>query len=359
MNLLWLRSSRDTVSLDDCYLLARQLAVLQRAGVPVLSSLQALQTQLPSPALRTILGTVRQDLTEGRTLSQALAQHPRVFGPVFLGLVRVGEAGGMLDDALGQLAQLLEWELELRHRIRDALQYPLIVLCTLGAALAVIATFVLPRFATMFQSFRIPLPLQTRLLIALSNLITHEGWLLALLLTAMGAGWWAYLRTDEGRMRWHTWKLRLPLIGSVLQQLALSRVARVTAALTHSGVSILDTLSLAGESVNNRYVRARLELVRERVRIGTPLAAALRAEPLFPPVVIQMVATGEETGRLDELLRNVSEYYDQQSTYTLKKLITYLEPLLLIVVGLGVLVMATAVFVPMWDLVKIFKTPGR
>ncbi|MBI3011174.1 MAG: type II secretion system F family protein, partial [Candidatus Omnitrophica bacterium] len=296
-----------------------------------------------------------QDLLEGRTLSQALARHPKAFGPVELGLIRVGEAGGLLDDTLLQLAHLLEWEMEMRNQLKQAFQYPVIVLGTLAFAMTAMVVFVLPRFARMFQSLHIQLPLQTRLLMALSYVISHFGWLIALLLAGAAAGWLLYLRTSAGRLRWHRWKLRLPLLGPVCVELAMSRFARVVAALNRAGVPILETLALAGQSVNNRYVQQVIGNVRNRVKGGDNLANALRREPLFPPVVVQMVATGEEAGRLDELLQSVSDYYDQQVRYFVKKLVTYLEPALLIVVGIGVLVMATAVLVPMWDLVKVFK----
>jgi MSHA biogenesis protein MshG len=343
-------NGRSSVTLDECYLLTRQLYVLQKAGVPLLSSLQALQTQLPSGALKRILLEVHQDLLEGRTFSQSLGRHPRVFNPVFLGLIRVGEAGGLMENVLNQLAKLFEWEIELRHRLKEALQYPIIVLCTLSVAVTIMVIFVLPRFAQMFQSFRIPLPIQTRALIAISNLITRYGSLMALIAIGAGAGWWWYIHTDAGRLRWHTWKLHLPILGQVLLQLAMSRFARVTAILNSSGVSILETLALAGESVNNQYVKQRLETVLRRVKEGESLAGALNAEPLFPAIVVQMAKTGEDTGRVNELLESISEYYDQQVSYTVKRLITYIEPLLLVVVGLGVLLMATAVFVPMWDM---------
>jgi len=349
-----------SVSLEDCYLLTRQLHVLQKSGVPLLSSLHALKTQLAGRSLRHVLDGVHQDLLEGRTFSQALGRQPRAFSPIFVSLIRVGEAGGLLSDVLEQLALLYQWEIELRQRLRAAFQYPLIVLTTLCMAITIMVTFVLPRFSEMFQSFRIQLPFQTRLLIAISYAMSDFWWLFLLLGIGMGLGWWMYLRTARGRFRWHAWKLRLPVLGPIFLQLAMSRFARVTAALNRAGVPILETLDLASQSVNNRFIRSRLETVRGKVKSGSPLAAAMTAEVIFPPVVTQMVATGEETGQVDELLQSVSEYYDQQIDYTVKKLITYLEPFLLLVVGLGVLLMATAVFVPMWDLVKVFKqTTGR
>lgn len=346
------------VALEDCYLLTRQLHVLQKAGVPLLSSLKALHAQLPAGAMKRVLGVVHQDLLEGRTFSQALGRHPGAFSPVFLGLIRIGEAGGLLEEVLQQLTRLFEWEIDLRHRLREAMQYPVIVLCTLSVAITLMVTLVLPRFAQMFRSFQMQLPWQTRLLMGLSYVLSHYGWLVLLLLSAAVIGWVLYLRTEVGRLRWHTWKLRLPVLGPVFLQLAMSRVARIIAALNHSGVPILETLALASESVNNRCVQRVLGRVLDRVRGGEGLANALKAEPLFPPVVVQMVATGEESGRLDELLQSVSEYYDQQVSYTVKKLITYVEPVLLVVVGLGVLAMASAVLVPMWDLVRVFKRTG-
>lgn len=355
LSALFGKNGRASPSLEERYLLFRQLHILQEAGVPLLSGLQALQAQLTSPSLKQLLRETQQDLLQGRTLSQALARHPKAFGPVELGLIRVGEAGGLLDESLQQLAHLLEWEIELRNQLREVLQYPLIVLATLSVALTVMVVVVLPRFTQLFQSFRIPLPLQTRFLMGLSDVVAHQGWLILLLLIGVVMGWRSYLRTEAGHFRWHRWKLRLPVVGPVFLELAMSRFARVTAALHRSGVSILETLVLAGQSMNNTYVQHLLGGVRERVKGGDSLAHALKAEPLFPPIVVQMVSTGEEAGRLDELLRSVSDYYDQQVRYFIKRLVTSLEPMLLIVVGMGVLFMATSVLVPMWDLVRVFN----
>lgn len=355
-----LRNGHGTrVSAEDCYLFTRQLAVLQRAGVPLLSSLHALREQIGRGPLYAVLDQLRQDLLEGRTLSQALARHPRAFTPIYLGMTRIGESGGVLSDVLDQLTRLLEWEIELRQQIRSALQYPCIVLATLGLALTIMAVFVLPQFAAMFASFRIALPLQTRLLIGLSHAVSRYGWLMALAAFGAAAGAVAWVRSPRGRLLWDAAQLRLPIVGPLILQLAMSRIARVLAALNHSGVPILETLELAAGSVNNRLLQARLAAVAERVRSGEPLAAAMRAEPVFPAIVVQMVATGEETGKLDELLASVSAYFDHQVAHALKRLITYIEPILLLIVGAGILLLATAVFVPMWDLVKIFKTAAH
>lgn len=351
--------SRRSLSLEDRFLFTQQLQVLQHAGVPLLSSLEALRRQMPSKVLQDLLSVIHHDLLEGRTLSQALAKHNGMFGSVYVGLIRVGEAGGLLDETLKQLAQLLDWELDVRRRIREATQYPLIVVGTLLGALVLMAIFVLPRFAEMFRSFRIALPLQTRLLIAFSEALERYGVALALLLIVVvaGVGWW--MRTEPGCQRWHAWLLRVPVLGALVLQLAMSRVARVIAVLHHGGMPILETLALAAQSVNNRSVRSAVDRVRQQVASGASLAGAMGSQPVFPPIVVQMVASGEEAGRLEELLSCVSAYYDQQVSYRVRRLTASLEPILLIVVGLGVLLMASAVFVPMWDLVQIFKQSGR
>jgi len=346
------------VSPEDRYLLVRQLHVLQKAGVPLLSSLHALEAQLPSGALKRTLRTIAQDLLNGSTLSQAFARYPHSFDPIFLGMIKIGEAGGLLDEMLKRLAQLFEWELELKAKITQALQYPLIVLSTLVVALSIMVAFVLPRFAQFFGSLHIPLPFQTQLILAVSRLLTTYGWLIGLGLLGGAVAFWRYVRTERGRLWWHKWLLRLPILGPLFMQLGMSRFARTVSVLSASGVPMLETLALAGESVNNRYIQHGLGNVHDRVKGGEALAKALSQDSLFPPIVIQMVATGEETGRMDELLQSVSDYYDQQATYLLRKLITYVEPALLIIVGCGVLLMATAVLVPMWDLVKLFKQTG-
>lgn len=348
-----------SVSLEDRFLFIRQLHVLQKSGVPLLASLASLQTQMPSPALSRILQAMQQDLLEGRTLSQAMSRYPDAFGAVEVTLIRVGETGGLLTEVLQELCRLLEWELDVRSQLGSALLYPLIVFLTLSGALAVLAVFVLPQFSRLFLSFHISLPLATRLLVGLGQFLAGYGWLVALAAASAVAGWWAFLRTPSGRLQWHEHKIRLPVLGPVFLQMAMSRASRVIAALNRSGVPILETLTLAGDSVTNAYIRSRLDAVRTRVQGGEPLAAAMQQEPVFPAVVVQMVRSGEESGRLDELLHSVSEYYDQQVAYTLKRLITLIEPALLLVVGCGVLVMAVAVYLPMWDLVQIFKTTGR
>jgi MSHA biogenesis protein MshG len=218
--------------------------------------------------------------------------------------------------------------------------------------------FVLPRFTAFFASLRIELPFQTRLVLAASHMMIHYGWLIALVLIGGGMACWRYVHTEQGRLRWDRELLRLPVLGKVFLHLGMSRFARTVSALTGSGIPVLETLALAGQSVNNEYIQQGLVRVSERVKGGEALSTALKTDHLFPPIVIQMVATGEETGRMDELLHSVSDYYDQQVTYLVWKLLTYVEPALLLVVGGGVLLMATSILVPMWDLVKLFKQGG-
>lgn len=346
------------LSLDERLLLVRQLHVLQKAGVPLFASLQALESQAPSGALNTLLGRLLRDLLNGRTLSQAFARHPRAFDALFVGFIRVGEAGGLLDEALRRLAELCEWELEARARIHQALQYPAIVLATLLGALGIMVVFVLPRFAQFFTSLNIQLPLQTRIVLGISQLLSRHGWLVALALAAAVAGSVGFLRTPKGRLAWDRRLLRLPAIGALASEMAMARFAHAVSALCASGVPMLETLALARESMNNTYIKQRIGLAYERVKAGASLAGALKATGVMPPIVLQMVSTGQESGHLDELLRSVAEYYDQQAAYRLKRLILYVEPALLLVVGGGVLLMGTAVLVPMWDLVKVLKQGG-
>ena len=346
------------LSLDERLLLVRQLHVLQKAGVPLLSSLRALESQVSPGTLKAVLGRLVQELLNGATLSQAFARHPRAFDALFVGFIRVGEAGGLLEEALRQLAGLCEWELDLRARLRQALQYPAIVLATLSGAVGIMVAFVLPRFAQFFSSLNIQLPLQTRLVLGISRLLSRQGWLVALLLAAAVGGWLRFTHTSKGRLAWHRRLLRLPAIGSLALEMAMARFAHVLAALSASGVPMLETLALARESMNNTYIQQRIEAARERVKAGESLAAALKATDVVPPVVLQMVSTGQESGHLEELLRSVADYYDQQAAYRLKRLILYIEPALLLLVGGGVLLMAMAVLVPMWDLVKVLKQGG-
>ena len=343
------------VNLGDRYLLVRQLAVLQKAGVPLLSSLRALESQLPPGALQETLQAIRRDLLAGQSLSQAFARHPGSFDQTFISLIQVGEAGGLLDETFRRMAELMEWEIDLRAKLIQALQYPLIVLATLTVALIIMVVFVLPNFAGLFSSFKAQLPLQTRLVLGLSRFLARYGGLLVLGAAAGAAAAAGYVRTERGRFQRDAALLRLPVVGSLLLQWAMSRFTRTVSALTAGGVPIQEVLALTEQGVPNQQLRQRIAAVRDHVRDGESLSSAMKREPLFPPVVTQMVATGEETGHLDELLRSVSDYYDQQVSERMKRLIGYLEPVLLLVVGCGVLVMASAVLVPMWDLVRVFK----
>lgn len=351
-------NGRARITLEERYLLTRQMHVLQKSGVPLLSGLSALQSQMPSKPLRQLLYQVHEHLLEGHTFSQALGRHPAVFSPMYLGMIRVGETGGLLTEVLEELTRFMEWEIDLRQRLTSAFLYPIIVFATLGIAMAIMAIFVLPAFATMFSSFQTTLPWMTRMLIGSTDFLAHYGWLLALVVGG-AMGWiWYFIRTERGRLWWHTKQLTLPVFGPVFSQLAMSRFARVTASLHRAGVPILETLALASDSVNNVYIRNRLAVVQSKVRTGESLGRAMKADPVFPPIVVQMVETGETSGRMDELLSSVSEYYDQQVSYTIKQLITWLEPALVVVVALGVLVLAIAVYVPMWDLVQTLKHTG-
>jgi MSHA biogenesis protein MshG len=332
--------------------------VLQRAGVPLLSSLHSLERQSPSGPLKAAVHALLADLAEGHTFWQALARHPETFDAAMISMARVGETGGQLAETLTRLTAFYEWELELGAKLRQAMQYPLIVVGILIVAVASMMVFVLPRFSAFFASLRIELPLATRLIMAVSQATARYGWLAVLGLIGAGLAVWRLVRTPRGRLLWDRWLLRLPILGPILLQLAMARLSRTVAALTASGVPILETLALAGASVNNEDIQQRLSGVSERVRDGAALSDALEADGLFPPMVVQMVATGEQTGKLDELLAHVGEYYDQQVAYIVRGLLTTVEPILLIVVGAGVLLMAVAVLVPMWDLVKLLKQGG-
>lgn len=347
------------VSREHCYFFVRQLYVLHNAGVPLLFGLKAIETQLSPGPLKRVLRALAEDLLNGKTLSQALRRYPESFDPFFVGIIRIGESSGLLEQTLKRLADFLAWELDLKGKIQQSLQYPMITLSILLLAVILMVSFVLPRYAQLFGSLHIPLPLQTRFLMFLSRFLVQFGWLL-LLGAALGAmAFWRAIHTPGGRSWWHGLLLRSPLLGPVLLQLTMSRFARTVAALSASGLPLLETLELAGEIVDNMRIKEALVRVCERVKGGEAFARALQAEPLFPATVIQMVSTGEEAGHLDELLQSVSDYYDQEATLQVKQLLTYIEPVLLVCVGAGVLLMATAVFVPMWDLVKVFKHPGR
>lgn len=344
-----------TIGSEDMIILTRQMATLIDAGLSFVSVFDALVEQTVNPKLRSILIQVRKDVEGGLAFSEALAKHPRVFDHLYVSMVRAGEASGVLDEMLDRLAFLMEREADTRARIKSATRYPLIVVTALVVAFGVLVTVVIPQFAKLYANFHAALPLPTRMMIGLDALIRSYGVVLVAVLVAAAFGLRAYLKTPTGQALWDGLKLRLPVFGPLFLKSALSRFARVFGTLNRCGLPALQALEIVAKTAGNVAVSRVIDTIQEGARQGRGLVQPMKASRLFPASVVQMVAIGEETGRLEPMLMKVSEYYDREVDYAIKNLATAIEPILLVVIGGAVLFLALAIFLPWWNLIHVFK----
>ncbi|MGE5174834.1 MAG: type II secretion system F family protein, partial [Hyphomicrobiales bacterium] len=346
---------RKRVEIRDLILFTRQLETMLDSGLPILSALEILHEQTLNPTLKSAIDRVRADVEQGSTLTEALRRHPRCFPPVFANLIHAGEEGGLLTQMLDRIGSLLEYEEETEHRIRSATFYPVLILCELGIAFLVLVKFVLPRFATLFRNLDTELPLPTRVLIGTSDFFEKQ-WTLVLIgagLAVAAAVLWA--RSPRGRRTIDGWTIRAPIFGPIFQKTILSRFCRVLAALVAAGIPILQALRVARGVTGNVIVEEEIDRMQSGVTAGMGLAESVQGRDVFPPLVVKMLAVGQETGALDKMLLKVARYFDQDVDYAVKNLSTAIEPVLLLVLGAAVLFTALAVFLPLWNLMNAFR----
>jgi MSHA biogenesis protein MshG len=346
---------RKRVDLEELIIFCRQMYSLSKAGVPIIRAIGGLAESHRNQYFREVLQAVRSDLEGGMSMAMALHTHPKVFNTLFISMISVGENTGQLDQAFRQLSSYLELERETRKRIKQATRYPLFVLAAMGVALVVINLFVIPAFAKVFEQFKADLPWPTRVLIGTSQFFQDFWWLLAILFGGALYAFFKWIETDDGALRWDRIKLRLPIVGGIFERIALARFTRTFAMMYKAGVPLLQTLSINSASVGNRHIGQAILGMREGVERGEALTRTASASGLFTPLVLQMMAVGEETGALDDLFVEVADFYEQEVDYDLKQLASAIEPILIVAMGAMVLVLALGVFLPMWELGSVAK----
>jgi MSHA biogenesis protein MshG len=351
-----LRSKK--VDLEELIIFCRQMYSLTKAGVPIIRAIAGLGESNRNRYFREVLQQVRADLEGGVSMATALNAHPKVFGTLFVSMVSVGENTGQLDQAFRQLASYLDLERETRKRIKQATRYPLFVLGAMGVAMTVINLFVIPAFAKVFAQFHAQLPWPTRFLIGTSQFFEDFWWLMALVLGGALYGFFKWLETEPGALKWDQIKLRLPIVGGIFERIALARFTRTFAMMYKAGVPLLQTLSINSVSVGNKYIGQAILSMREGVERGEALTRSASASGLFTPLVLQMMAVGEETGAIDDLFIEVADFYEQEVDYDLSQLASAIEPILIVAMGVMVLILALGVFLPMWDLASAAKGHG-
>ncbi|WP_025270326.1 type II secretion system F family protein [Hippea sp. KM1] len=341
------------VKLEDLIVFTRQFATLFDAGVPISTILERLSEQTVSFKLKGIVEQIRKDVDGGMSLSEAFAIHKSVFSPLYINMLRVGEESGTLDVVLERLATILETELKTRNRIKTATRYPKIVVTAIVVAFTIIITFVIPKFVGIFSKFNVQLPLPTRILIAVNNFVHNYWWLVLILIVSGIVAFKRYKMTQAGKRKIDEWILKMPIIGKLVHKIYISRMMRILGLLYKSGLAITTALSIVAEVTGNEIARDAVLAIRADVEGGATISRPIKNSNFFPDIVSDMVAVGEETGRLDEMMFKVSDYFDEEIEYAIANLSTALEPILLVFIAGMVLLLALGVFLPMWDMVKV------
>ena len=343
------------VGLDELQIFSRQMYSLTGSGIPILRAIAGLSETTHSHRLKDALDDISEQLTSGRPLSSAMNHHPDVFGALFVSMVHVGENTGKLEDVFIQLSGYIEREQETRRRIKAAMRYPVFVLIAITLALAILNIMVIPKFAEMFSRFGADLPWATKVLIGTSNIFVNY-WP-AMLLAAGGGfiGIRYWYSTEKGQKKWDQWKLRIPAVGSIIERSTLSRYCRSFSMMLGAGVPMTQALSLVADAVDNAYMHDSIVGMRRGIESGDSMLRVSNQSHLFTPLVLQMVAVGEETGQIDQLLNDAADFYEGEVDYDLKNLTAKLEPILIGFVSCIVLVLALGIYLPMWDMLNVVK----
>lgn len=337
----------------DLLLFSRQIHTLLRAGVPIMRALAGLQDSAINPAMKDVIQDLRESLESGRELSAALARHPKVFSSFYLSMVRVGEMTGLLEEIFLRLFEHLEFERYMREQVKAALRYPMFVVIAMAVAIVVVNIFVIPAFAGVFKGFGAELPLMTRILLGFSNFMTEQWPVMLGGVVATVVAFRAWTRTPKGRHDWEGVTLRLPIAGKILRKAALARFSRSFALGLRSGVPVMQALSNSAQTVDNTYIARRIEGMRDNIERGDSMLRSAVNVSIFTPIVLQMIAVGEESGAVDDMMEEIGQMYQQEVEYELKTLGQQIEPILIVTLGILVLILALGIFLPMWDMGKV------
>jgi general secretion pathway protein F len=338
------------ITLNDVSMFTRQMASLIKASITVVDALSALIDQTENERFKVVLSLVRQDVNEGASLGKALSKHPKVFNSVYINMVEAGEASGTLPIVLLRLADFQEGQVRLKNKVSSAMMYPILMMFVAFTLIIGIFTFVMPKLAKIFEAMHKELPIQTRVMLAISDFLVNY-WFIPLP-TAIAAAWlfFSYISTSKGRRWWHGFLLRMPVLGKLIRMLAVARFANSLAAMLAGGVPILTAMNIVKNIVGNELIMEAISQARENVTEGQSIAEPLKRSQQFPPLVIHMIAIGEKTGELPQMLQNVSATFEEQVTAKIEGLTALLEPAMIVGMGLVVALIVVSIFVPLLQL---------
>ncbi len=349
---LWTALRAKKIEAVDLMLFSRQMYTLLKAGVPIMRALAGLQESSQNPAFAAVLQDLRESLDSGRELSIAMRQHPKIFSPFYISMVQVGELTGTLDETFLRLYDHLDFEKQMNESIRGALRYPMFVVVAMAVAIVIVNLFVIPAFVKVFEGFHSELPLLTRILIGFSGFMVNFWPLLLAMTIAAVVGFRVYTNTPDGKYKWDKYKFHIPIAGKIIFKGTLARFARSLALAFKSGIPIVQGLTTVGMVVDNEFMRARVEQMRDGVERGESILRTALAAGVFTPTVLQMIAVGEETGDMDGLMFEIADMYQRELEYEVKTLSQQIEPIMIVALGVMVLILALGVFLPIWDLGK-------
>jgi type IV pilus assembly protein PilC len=344
------------VKAKDLAVASRQLATMVTSGMPILRAMYVLENQTDSKLLRETFTSVRQDVEAGLLLSAALERHPKVFSPLYVAMVRAGEAGGVLEECLMRTADQLEKDASLKRQVRAAMVYPSVVISFAIIVLLALVAFLIPVFENVFKQFPGKLPALSQFMVNFSHLLTRQWYILIVVVVALIVGFVKVKRSKWGRPRWDAFKLRIPMkIGDVVQKVAIARWSRTLSSLTSAGVPILQAIEITGKTAGNHVIERSMAHVIDSVKSGGTIADPLRESPAFPPMVSHMVGVGEETGALDAMLTKVADFYDDEVAAAVKALTSIMEPVMIIMVGGIVGVIVISMYLPLFSVYNSIK----
>jgi type IV pilus assembly protein PilC len=349
-----LRTAFKKIKPRSMQIFSRQFATMIEAGLNIVASLVILEQQTDDPYLAEVIAELRADVEGGLLLSQAMARHPKVFNDLYVSMVQAGEASGMLDNVLDRVAEQIEKETKLKRRVKGAMVYPTVVFTFASLVLVAMLLFIVPIFAKIFTQLHGQLPFLTRIVLGASNLLRDRWYIIFPLI---GLGIWGALRykkTESGRRKWDRFKLHAPVkIGDVVLKVTMARLLRTLATLVAAGVDIIKALDIAGSTAGNYLVEKALSEARVKVQEGVPIAVPLTADPIFPPMVSQMVRIGEETGELEQMLSKIADFYEDEVDSAIASLTSIIEPLMMIGVGFMVGIIIISMYLPMFKLMQL------
>ncbi|VAW92081.1 MSHA biogenesis protein MshG [hydrothermal vent metagenome] len=340
-------------SYDDLILFSRQMYTLMHAGVPIIKAITGLSNNTRNPLFSRVLRDIGIDLESGHELTAAMSKHGKVFSNLFISMIKIGETTGNLDEAFLTLSGYLDREKDIRDRIKSAMRYPVTVMGFILAAMTILNIYVIPQFQNLFNNFKAELPLSTRILIITSDFFVNYWPAMLLALIASIIAIIRYVNTSKGKYNWDRYKLKIPLTGSIILRATLARFSRAFSMSTKAGVPLIQALNVVSMAVDNDFVASKILEIKTGIERGDTLTRTTSSTNLFTPLVIQMLAVGEETGAVDELLEEVADFYEREVDYDLKKLSSAIEPIMIVVIGVMVLILAMGIFLPMWELAAV------